>query len=153
VARAARERSEQDREATGPDPSESANPRGLYVSDLAKTPTWRTTVTSIEPPDLLRVGVQFPATTRLLGRTRRWMLEITEFEEGRHLGYVVAQGVVKPHVSYRVEPELDGTRFTMTGGIDRLGPGRRLLTSVAHPALRRETAAHLQNLERILESG
>jgi uncharacterized membrane protein len=123
-----------------------------FVSHLATTPTWRTTVTSIEPPDTLQVGEQFSATTRLLGRTWRWVLELTELDDGRQLDYVVVQGVVKPYVSYRVEPDPDGTRFTMTGGINQFGLGGRLLTRFAHPALRRETAAHLTNLKSLLES-
>lgn len=124
-----------------------------FVSDLARTPEWRTTVTSINPPDTLRPGEQFSGTTRLLGRTWRWVLELTELDERRQLDYVVVQGVVKPYVSYRVEPDPDGTRFTMTGGIDQLRVGGRLLAMFARPALRRETDTHLKNLKGLLESG
>ncbi len=124
-----------------------------YVADLGKTPTWRTTVTSIAPPDAFEVGERFAGTTRLLGRAWTWLLELTDVEPGRRLGYVVVQGVVKPHVTYRVEPETDGTRFTVIGGIDQFGPAGRLLKPFAVPALRRETDAHLKNLKRILEAG
>lgn len=124
-----------------------------FVSDLSRTPRWRTTVKSIEPPITFEVGAQFSATTRLLGTTWQWVLELTEIDQGRHLSYVVVQGVVKPHVSYRVAPHRDGTQFTMTGGIDQFGLGGRLLTVFARPALRRETAAHLKNLKGLLESG
>jgi uncharacterized membrane protein len=123
-----------------------------YVSDLEKTPTWRTTVTGIEPPAVLEVGERFAGTTRLLGRTWTWSLELTEVEPGRQLGYVVVEGVVKPHVTYLVEPVADDTRFTMTGGLDQFGIAGRLLRPFAVPALRRETKAHLENLKLILES-
>jgi uncharacterized membrane protein len=124
-----------------------------YVSDLEKTPTWRTTVTGIEPPSVLEVGERFAGTTRLLGRTWTWLLELTAVEPGERLEYVVVEGIVEPYVAYRVEPEADETRFTMTGRIDRFGLAGRLLKPFALPALRRETDAHLKNLKRILESG
>jgi len=123
-----------------------------YVSDLSKTPTWRTTVTSIAPPEDLQVGAQFEGTTRLLGRTWRWVLEVTEVDVGRKLGYVVVDGVVKLAVSYGIEPSPDGTEFTLTGGVVRYGLAGRLLKPLALPALRRETAVHLENLKRLLES-
>ena len=122
-----------------------------FVSDLATTPTWRTKVTSIEPPDTLQLGQQFAATTRLLGRTWRWALELTELDEGRVLSYAVVRGVAKPHVSYLIEPDPGGTRFTMTGSVEPTGFGTRLLTRLARPALRRETTIHLSNLKRLLE--
>lgn len=65
----------------------------------------------------------------------------------------MVEGIVKPSVTYRVEPEADETRFTMTGAIDQLGLAGRLLKPFALPALRRQTDAHLKNLKRILESG
>ena len=123
-----------------------------YVSDLEKTPTWRTTVTGIQPPAVLEAGKRSAGTTRLLGRTWTWLLELTEVEPGRRLGYVVVEGIVKPHVAYLVEPAADETRFTMTGGLDQFGLAGLLLKPFAVPALRRETEAHLTNLKRILES-
>ena len=110
-------------------------------------------MTSIEPPDVLEVGERFAGTNRLLGRTWTWLLELTEVEPGRGLGYVVVEGIVKPYVTYRIEHEADGTRFTMTGGIHQFGLAGRLLKPFALPALRRETDTHLKNLKRILESG
>ena len=122
-----------------------------FVSDLAATPQWRTTVTSIEPPVSLEVGQRFSGTTRVIGKTWRWELELTEVEPGERLGYVVVRGVVKPRVVYLLEPHDDGTRFTLTGAVDQLGIAGRLLAPAAVPALRRETAAHVENLRTILE--
>jgi hypothetical protein len=123
-----------------------------YVSDLARTPTWRTNVASIQPPEELREGARFSGTTRLLGRTWRWVLEVTHLETGRELGYVVVQGAVTPYVSYLVEADPEGTRFTMAGGMGRVGLVGRLLRPVALPALRRETQAHVARLKVLLES-
>lgn len=123
-----------------------------YVSDLAETPTWRTTVTSIDPPEHLRVGEHFSGTTRVLGRTWPWRMVLTEVDPGRRLGYVVVEGVVKPEVTYLLETDPRGTRFTMTGAIAKFGAAGRLLQPLAVPVLRRETAAHLQNLKACLEN-
>ena len=71
---------------------------------------------------------------------------------GRRLGYVVVSGVVKPSVEYVVEPDPAGTRFTLSGRIEKFGLAGRLLQPVAVPVIRRETAAHLQNLKNLLEA-
>ena len=123
-----------------------------YVSRLEATPDWRTTVTSVEPPDSLVVGAAFAATTKVLGRTWKWSMRLTEVENGRRLGYVVTKGVVKPHVRYDLEPHEEGTRFTFTGTVGAMGTAGRLLSMVAVPTLRREIATHLGNLKRIVES-
>lgn len=39
-----------------------------FTTDLERTPQWRTTITSIQPPCELRVGERCSGTTRLLGR-------------------------------------------------------------------------------------
>lgn len=123
-----------------------------YVADLAKTPMWRTTVTSIDPPGHLRVGERFSGTTKVLGRTWRWEMALTDVDVGRRLGYVVVAGVVKPSVTYVIEPDPEGSRFTLIGTIEKFGLAGRLLQPVAVPVLRRETEAHLQNLKKLLEA-
>jgi uncharacterized membrane protein len=123
-----------------------------YVADLRRTPAWRTTVTSIVAPEELRVGERFTGTTRLIGRTWHWELELTDLEVGQLLSYVVVRGIVKPSVFYRVEPHPEGARFTMGGELAHPGLVGRLLKPLALPALRRETAAHVANLKRILEA-
>jgi len=122
------------------------------VTDLARWPEWRTTITSIEPPTALTVGAPFSGTTHLLGRTWRWGLELTVVEPGERLAYDVVRGVAKPTVEYRLEPLDGGCRFTMSGSIDRMGLLGRILAPVALPSLRREAAIAVANLERLLES-
>ena len=122
-----------------------------YVTDLRRTPEWRTTIRSIEPPEQLAVGAPFTGTTRLLGRTWHWQLEIVALDPPRHFSYVVTEGVATPTVDYVVEPLQAGTRFTMSGRIDDMGVVARLLTPFALRALRRETRLHLDNLKARLE--
>ena len=122
-----------------------------FVTDLGRTPLWRTTICTIEPPDELRIGAPFAGTTRLLGRTWNWQLEITNVEPPRHFAYTVTRGVAAPTVEYLVEPRESGTRFTMSGHIDQMSPIARVLKPLALPALRRETRVHLANLMSLLE--
>lgn len=125
-----------------------------FTTDLGRTPEWRTTITSIEPPAELDVGERFSGTTRLLGRSWRWELQVTVVEPERRFAYTVVEGVAKPSVEYRIEPIGAGCRFTMSGWIDDKNLAARLLMPLAVPALRRETVRHLGNLERVLaESG
>lgn len=122
-----------------------------FVSDLRRWPEWRTTIRSIEPPDELAAGAAFAGTTRLLGRTWTWGLELTAIDPPRHLAYRVTEGVATPTVEYLVEPSGAGTRFTMSGYIDDMGVVARLLKPVALRSLRRETRAHLGNLKALVE--
>lgn len=122
-----------------------------YTTDLGRTPEWRTTIGSIEPPTELRVGEPFSGTTRLLGRTWRWKLRVTVVEPDQRFAYVVVEGVAKPSVEYRIEPTPSGCRFTMSGWIVDKNLAARVLVPFALRALRRETVRHLDNLQRILD--
>jgi uncharacterized membrane protein len=123
-----------------------------YVSNVARWPEWRTTITSIDPPSELTVGARFTGTTRLIGRTWRWGLELTMVEPGQRLAYDVVSGVVRPTVEYRLEPADGGCRFTMSGSVERMGVVGRILQPMAEPTLRRESTEHIANLKRLLEA-
>lgn len=123
-----------------------------FTTDLWRTPEWRTTIVSIQVPAALRVGERFSGTTRLLGRTWRWELEIAVVEPGRRFVYDVVEGVAKPSVEYRIEPIASGCRFTMSGWISDENLAARLLMPFALRSLQRETVRHLDNLRRILDA-
>lgn len=123
-----------------------------YTTDLARTPEWRTTITSIEPPTNLSVGEEFSGTTKLLGRTWTWGLRIVAVVHERQFAYKVVEGVATPTVEYRIEPTPTGCRFTMSGWIDEMNTIARVLKPFALRALNRETVRHLDNLRRVLAS-
>jgi uncharacterized protein YndB with AHSA1/START domain len=123
-----------------------------FTTDLERTPEWRTTITSIQPPGDLRVGERFSGTTRLLGRSWRWELRVTVVEPGRRFVYEVVRGVAKPSVEYHIEPLASGCRFTMSGWIENKNLAARVLMPFALRALNRETVRHLNNLRRVLET-
>ena len=121
------------------------------VADLGATPRWRTTLTEVVPPAALAPGARFTATTRLLGRSWRWLLEVTAVETERLLAYRVVEGFTSLAVDYRLEPLGDGCRFTLTGSSTPRRLVERALEPVAAGALRRQSRRHLENLRGILE--
>ena len=122
-----------------------------FVTDLAQTPRWRSTIRAIDPPARLEVGERFSGTTRLLARNWRWTLEITAADAPRRFAYTVVDGVARITVEYLIEPTPDGCRFTMAGAVDDRTLLARAIEPLAIRALRRETAAHLRGLKSLLE--
>ena len=122
------------------------------ATDLARTPEWRTTVTSVEPPPELASGERFRATTRLLGRRWTWALELTAVDHERRFAYRVVEGFTDLEVAYLLEPKGDGCRFTMTGTSSSRGVVARAVEPLAARALRRQLDQQLANLRRLVES-
>lgn len=123
-----------------------------FVSDLAMTPQWRTTVTSVTPPTELAAGSEFEATTRLLGRGWQWRLRITSVEPERVLSYQTIDGVADIEVEYRLARDDAGCHFALAGRSRPSGPVSRLVDRAGAWKLRREIEGQLQNLKRILEA-
>lgn len=122
-----------------------------YVADLAATPQWRTSVQSVDPPDVLEAGSPFGATTRVLGRTWRWDLVLDEFDPPTTLTYSVVEGFTDLTVTYRLSPVDGGCRFTLVASSKADRWVERLLEPLASRVLRRQTSRHLANLKAVLE--
>ena len=116
-----------------------------FVSDLAATPRWRTTVERVDPPPEVAMGTQMPATTRVFGKRWRWTIEITALDPPRRLAYRTT-GLATIDVEYLLEPTGDGgTRFRFTGS----SPSK--LAVIARRTLDREARKALSNLRTILD--
>lgn len=125
----------------------------VYVTDLPRTPLWRTTVRTVTAPSALGVGQSFTASTRVLGRTWEWVLEITALEPPNRFTYAVVHGVAPLAVEYRLDDAADGCDFALVASVDAVRLPARVLEPIAGRVLRRETVRHLANLKRILEAG
>ena len=123
-----------------------------YVADLARTPEWRTTVQTVEPPEELEVGAEFGATTRVLGRQWRWTLVLDAVEPPTTLSYSVAQGFTDLTVTYRLAPVEGGCRFSLVAESAADRAIERLLEPIAGRVLRRQTSRHLENLKAALDA-
>lgn len=124
-----------------------------YVSDLAATPRWRTTVHRVEPPAELVPGASFDATTKVVGKTWQWRLTLDEFDPPNTLTYSVAEGFTDITVTYRLAPAGAATRFTLVASSQPRRRVERLLEPIAGRVLRRQTDQHLANLRAIVEAG
>ncbi|MEM7272071.1 MAG: SRPBCC family protein [Actinomycetota bacterium] len=122
-----------------------------FVTDLSETPRWRTSVTTVEPPETLAVGAEFGATSRVLGRNWSWRLRITTVTDNQELGYEVVDGMVDIDVHYRLDEVGGGCRFTLSGRSRPSNLPGRLLDRAGAWQLKREMDGQVQELKRILE--
>jgi hypothetical protein len=125
------------------------------VTDLPRTPQWRTTVTQADPlqwQETSAVGTRFRAVTRVAGRRWSWVLEVTRWEPPARFAYAVAEGSVPMEVEYRCEAHGEGCRFTMVAVVDgSVGVFGRVVVPVIAWGMRRAVRAQVGNLKRILE--
>lgn len=123
-----------------------------YVSDLRRTPEWRTTVRSVTPPDAPSVGATCTATTKVLGRRWHWTLEITEWDPPHRLAFRTIRGAAHMATTYVLEPDGDGCRFTFVGSSSGTDSWLlRLLTPLFVRELTRQARRHVDILRRTLE--
>lgn len=125
-----------------------------FVTDLPRTPEWRTTV---RKADAVRwegasaVGTRFGAVTRVAGRRWNWVLEVTIWDPPRRFAYAVVEGSVPMEVEYRCEPHGEACRFTLAASSDQVGVFWRAVAPMIAWGMRRELRAQLGNLKRIME--
>jgi hypothetical protein len=74
-----------------------------------------------------------------------------EVEPGARVVYRADFAGLQPHITYRVEPVGDGTRFTRAVEM-RLGGLKVLMTPMMALMVPRRNRAFVQNLKRALES-
>lgn len=127
-----------------------------FVTDLTRTPEWRTTVQRAEAlqwQGASAIGARFRAVTRVAGRRWNWMLEVTTWDPPGRFAYAVVEGSVPMEVEYRCEPQDERCRFTMVASTEEFGGvfGRVVVPAIAW-GMRREVRTHVGNLKKILES-
>lgn len=127
-----------------------------FVTDLPRTPQWRTTVRQSEALQwhgVSPVGTRFRAVTRVAGRRWNWSCQVTAWDPPERFAYVVVEGRVPMEVGYRCAAHGEACRFTLWAEADQLGGflGRIAVPMIAW-GMRREVRAQLGNLKRILEA-
>jgi uncharacterized membrane protein len=125
-----------------------------FVTDLPRTPTWRTSVKHVEMLDAepLDLGVRFAASTHVLGKRWSWVMEITDWDPPRRFGYRVVEGRVRIDVAYVCTPDDGGCRFTMVGSAHRpSGWFGVVVAPFAARVMERDLGAHLAKLKSVLE--
>jgi uncharacterized membrane protein len=113
--------------------------------DARQDPTWMAAVKSVEPLGDLRPGARVRRTGRFLGRTLRWTTEVISVSAHR-LDLQIVDGPMRGTVTYRIEPEGDGSRVTIrnVGHAPAFAPRWLLIW-----AMRRSLAADLRRLRHV----
>lgn len=127
-----------------------------FVTDLPRTPEWRTTVRAVDALEwqgVSAVGARFRAVTHVAGHRWDWVLVVTTWDPPGRFAYEVAEGRVPMQVEYNCEGDGEGCRFTMVASANTLqGVFERLVVPVIAWGMRREVRTQVRNLKTILES-
>lgn len=117
-----------------------------FLTDLPTTGRWRQRmdVSWIDP------GRTFTVTSAF-GPWRKMTMtgEVTASEPPHRFAYRIVEGPLKARNEYLLEPDGDGTRFTMSGGA-AMGRATHLLAPVLRRAYGRTTRNELRQLQKLL---
>jgi len=119
-----------------------------YVADVSHDVNWRTGIvdSGLRSQEPVGVGcVGYDATARF-----ETVWRVTRLDPMR-VDWEFIEGPLKGHGGYRLEPDADGTRFTLVADVRPSGP-MRLLGPLFGWMVRRQTRADIETLRRILES-
>jgi len=124
-----------------------------YIADLRNEPAWHVDVDSV-PPDtdaVPVVGKTYALKFKpFMGRTDGTFTAL-EVEPGSRVVYVADFAGLQPRITYTVEPDGEGTRFTR--GVEMRPAGLKILmTPMMAFMVPRHNKAFVQNLKRALES-
>lgn len=119
-----------------------------YVTDVARDANWRTGITDSGLRSEGPVGVGSVGYSG--GRSFVAVWRITAVEPTR-IDWEFIEGPLKGRGGYRLEPVVEGTRFTLVATIRPVG-AMRLLGPVFGWMVRRWNRADVATLKRILES-
>jgi hypothetical protein len=122
-----------------------------YANDPANAPTWYANISSVEwkTPPPAQVGSHVAFVARFLGRTMRYLYEITELSPTA-LVMRTAEGPFPMETAYAYESTPDGTRMTLRNRGTPSGFSR-LVRPLLGAAMRRANRKDLAALKRILE--
>ncbi len=125
-----------------------------FVSDCTNEPKWHVDCISgrdTSPPPLGLGSTQAWAMTYAKGKEAN--LRVTAFEPGRReqLETVSAPMNVKPTLTYTLEPEGEGTKFTRAMDVRPTG-ATRLMEPFLRRMMNKNNAGYVQALKEILES-
>jgi uncharacterized protein YndB with AHSA1/START domain len=123
-----------------------------YVADLRNEPNWHVDVAAV-PPDTDPVpvaGKVYPLTfTPFMGKTNGTFTAL-EVEDGKRIVYRGDFAGLQPLITYTVESDPDGTRFTRAVEM-RPGGLRVLMTPMLAVMVPRRNRIFVDNLKRVLE--
>jgi hypothetical protein len=132
----------------------------VLVSDLTTLPQWDPGASAVHLDAPAGLGTTFEIRARFLGRQRIGAARITEFEPGRTIGWRVQPPGLRAlwrdswlGATYVVDPlASEQTRLTRIFQAQAAGLLGRLVEPLVAMRARRERAAEIANVKRLLES-
>jgi len=117
-----------------------------FLTDLSNTGKWRDRmdVQWIEPGQTFEVTSSFGPWRKMTMRG-----EVTAEEPPTRYAYRIVEGPLKARNEYRLVPDGDGTRFTMSGGA-AMGAVTRVLGPLLRVGYARTTKRELRRLQELL---
>jgi uncharacterized protein YndB with AHSA1/START domain len=123
-----------------------------YVSDVRNDPNWHTDVLSVSSstPQIGK-GTVFEVKVKPSMGVSEGTMTVADYEPPRRLVLDGRMGKMAPKVTYTVEAEGSGTKYTRTVEIDPPGV-MKLMSPMMKMMIGKSNNGFLANLKRVLES-
>jgi uncharacterized membrane protein len=125
-----------------------------YIDDPRNLPTYDSTIlhAEIEGDGPVQVGSRFKGTSKILGRTFDWVVEVTENERPKKQAIRSVEGKIEFCGTYTLTPEGEGTRldYRLESAAGLGGVFGRIGDALVNKAYSRQTRANLATLSEIL---
>ena len=123
-----------------------------YIEDPANLPSYQATILRAESDGPAAVGTRIRGTSKILGRTFDWTMEVTEHESPTRFALKSVEGKISFSAAYTLSPEGDGTRlnYRLDADAGLGGVFGRIADPVVNKAYGRQIRADLETLSQIL---
>jgi carbon monoxide dehydrogenase subunit G len=125
-----------------------------FLADIGNAPRWQRGVVSSrkDSEGPMRVGTTFTENMRVMGMSFDARCEVTAFEPPRRIAMVADGKLVRYHGVFQLEPVGAATQLSVDAQVALKGFWR-LLSPLMGSEIRKESAAELQDIRRVLEAG
>ena len=125
-----------------------------YVADLRNEPSWHVDIASVPPETdpVPQVGRTYPVTFKPFMGKSDGSFTALEVVPGRKIVYQAELAGIRPVITYTVEPDGAGTRFTRAVDL-KISGALVVMTPVMALMVPRRNKVFVANLKRILERG
>jgi uncharacterized protein YndB with AHSA1/START domain len=122
-----------------------------FVSDQTNEPNWHTDVVEVRaaPDSPKGLGSTTVWVIKFMGR-KEYTVEVTGFEQNRRVELTTRAGLMKPTLTYRLEPADGGTRFTRRVDLQP-GGAFRIMEPMMRGMVQKGNDRFVRNLKDVLE--
>lgn len=124
-----------------------------FVADQTNAPRWQRDLDSVQrlTSGPLRVGTEHEFVRTFAGRRIRSRNRFTRYEPPGYVEFVIEEGWLTGHASYRVQPQGSATMLHSRIAFAAHGP-MRVLEPVLSRAIRHDTSRDEAQLKQLLET-